>query len=292
MTEKDPFTFHDERFAAVGDLVVRAAGQAQAELEAIDSELLASTLSGHATMKGLEERKALAESDAAALGAMAAQIDPAYVFDRRKNGARPARPLGSGVKQASPAENAVSNGSDDTDQQAEGIRHRNSRTKEVFEERASRYIRFMVSQGAVVEQNDGASVSEIFSDGVSISRNNWGSLSFKLREVGILTYEKDPATKKIVKASMDRERAATLIEAGDLPQDLAEELEKLDDYTKPEADPETDLEVDNADEVGDEEDDGPEPQRSIIVDKQMRDTLRGIHTRHTGADRHRRAKQR
>lgn len=285
MAEQDPFIFNDERYAAVGDLVIRAAGQARAELEAVERELFASTVAGHATMKALEERKALAESDAAALGAMAAHIDPAYAPPAEKQNGTVIRTLRAGSRIDSRAEASVPGDSNDAGGEKRTGR-RAAQAQEKFEERASRYVRFMVSQGAVIEEQGGVSPRQVIRAGLDMSNSNWGNFSGSLVKKGLLTYHRDPLTKDIIKASMERERIAGLIESGDLPPDLEEELAKLDDHTEPEDEPE----IDDPNSIDDRFKDGSVTQIPII-DKRMRDHLSQTHTRYSGAARHRQAKK-
>lgn len=261
MSEQARFNFHDERYTAVGELVIKAALDARARLGAIEAELFNSEISGHANQQELEERKAHMEQDAAKLGAIAVQIDPNYVS---ANGAS-ANGEGMGMsRQESPAGERV-----------ERLLFRNQEQKAKFHERTSRFVHVMVGRGNIIDQEEKTSAGIILKEAMGMDNITWNNFATRLQAIGILVYEREqPYSNKIARAYMNRERVEELIRVGDLPEGLAEELAKLD-------------EIDEPQQPKIEE---PETTYTLPADLQrrMRNELSSIRTRRTGAHVHQR----
>jgi hypothetical protein len=177
---------------------------------------------------------------------------------------------------------------DNTNGNVERIRHNGIKNKVVFEQRASAFVHFMAEQGGTVEQKGGVSAGKLVGEGLEMDSATWGNFSGRLRDLGILEYERErPYSKKISRASMNKERVAELIEAGDLPQELTEALEGMDAPTG------ENVEVPDVD-VGDY-DSLTEEYSTLVkadINKRLRDDLSSIHTRNTGASLHQRANSR
>lgn len=271
MSEQAKSTFHDERYAAVGDLVVRAALDAKAKLGALELDIYNSEIGGRADIKRLEERKILLEQDAAKLGAMAVQVDPKWAGDDNEEAATDSGtrilplPSQNGKKEAAVLPLPEQNGNGSEPHPAYSIERlvfRKEENKAEFEERTAKFVRTMVARDNLIEQTDEASAGAILRDAMGLEQRVWSSYSTRLLRTGILIYERQPfAVKKVAKAYMNRERIEELINLGDLPADLSEELKKLDE-------PESNF------------------NNSSEITRRLRGGLSSIHTRHTGAHTH------
>lgn len=283
MTGLEGLPFNDERYAAVGDLVIRAALDARAKLEAVELELFNSDINGRATAKELEERKALLENDATKLGRMAMYVDRNWASgnDRDKTQTQAETPIIPQTDENSNG-NTSANGYSIT-----RLSFRSEETREVFYERTSRLVIFMAEQGNDVTQEDGISAGKILRSAMGMELDDWGSYSTRLQKVGILVCKKlTPASKRVTGVRLDQERIKELIELGDLPADLAEKVEKLDESTEP-----TRLELVRIPKIEEKGEVLEEPQNDLPPDLQrrMRNGLSSIRTRHTGAHTHGRA---
>lgn len=266
MQEKARYTFNDERYAAVGDLVVRAALDAQARLGVLETDILNSKIHGHATIKDLEARKTLLEEDASRLGSMAVQIDPNWAAAHSENNGSPSSAETPGSRKPIERINFVS-----------------EEQKATFHERTSKFVHTMVAHGNLIEKTNNISAGTLLKEAMGIDQVTWNNFSNRLRGLGILAYErKHPHSKKIDKAYMNRERVEELIELGDLPAELADVLSKLDETEEPE---QRDVVQDTIEAAKQAAETMPESMQ-----KRMQDGLSSIRTRHTGAHVHQRAR--
>jgi hypothetical protein len=116
------------------------------------------------------------------------------------------------------------------------ISHKNAETKATFMDRASSVINFVISQGGTVQKDGRSGPGTQIREGTSMGITTWNNFNTRLRQTGIFEYETEyPGSRRIKKISFNRQRIIDLAEVGDLPRDLIEAIEALDELPEPQA---------------------------------------------------------
>lgn len=269
-----------EKYAAVGDLVIQAAQDAQAKLEVMETELFNSVVGGRATQKEIQERMAETEHDMRILGAMAAHVDPAY---KSMSPYAASEPITPPVRQISP------NNSDKPETKAKEetkrLVFRDEERRAEFNANTIKLVKVMASRGNSIGREGNASAGITLRGYMGVDDGEaWGNYASRLKKEGILYFErKEGGARWPTRAYIDCERVRELIQIGDLPADLTDELDKLNGYESPQEDDEVEHEISN-------ESDNGKPLPGGITTDGFQSGLRSIHTRGSGAAVHARAK--
>lgn len=240
MPEEERFNL-SERYEEFGQSVIEKAEDAWSEANRLDEQMATLDKIGELSISGvsieddaienLEIERAQAYEDAAILGDLVVRLYPDYVVSRSdvddsQDGAALA---GDSQDQPRLAPAPKPEGKRSPSEQVERINFRGAKSKEKFEDRTREVVEFIADRGGAVEREGVESAGAIIRDGLEWRQNTWNNFSQRLRQTGVLEFEKlSPDSRRTTRIFINRQRIFDLAYVGDLPSELADTIHKLD----------------------------------------------------------------